>query len=150
MKTEITGAGVTLAGAAVEEGFGEEENHCKSTVDFCVEHAACAVVGERTAENVGAVGAGEVDVEAGGRRLLSNGGDMMLESFTMKVGIERKESCKGQWPVLVKRDFDQRCSTAASLTSVETKVKLVAGLVCRDVFRDGVWGGVVEKIFLEK
>lgn len=59
-----------MVAAAVEEGSDEENDHFEGVVIFCIEHAACVIVGAETAEGIGDVGRREVDVKAVGGGLL--------------------------------------------------------------------------------
>lgn len=48
-----------------EEDANEDEAHVQGAIVFCFEHAACAVVGKESIEDVDAIGREEVDVQAG-------------------------------------------------------------------------------------
>lgn len=62
-----------MVAGAVEESAHEEEEQVERAAVFCFEHAAYDVVGERTAEGVGAAGREDADVRAGSTGLLLNG-----------------------------------------------------------------------------
>lgn len=76
--------------AAVKEHTDERENSVKRAVVCCSGQAACAGLGEEPVEGVGVVVKEKVDVEAGGERLLLNGGKNGVGVFE-NGGVEEKE-----------------------------------------------------------
>lgn len=64
-----------MVAAEVEEDKNGGEEHVENTVVFFSEHAAYAVLDEKSVKSVGVVGRREVDVETVCEKSLLNGGE---------------------------------------------------------------------------
>lgn len=106
--------------AAVEKGAHEEDDHLEGAVVYGLENAVYAVLGEKTVQNVSAVGKGEIVVEAGGRGLFLSGHENVVGMLQDGGADEKKIALEKSGAGNSEKGFHLRRSKAASLMTSET------------------------------